>query len=185
MCDGATRMTANYCKPNCQCGRHYRDQCQPGCTCGLHCRGPECKCHRHRSRRGQSGKKCMPDCSCGRHGCEPGCSCGKHNNPLVGRRKKEDNLHIVTQHDHVRAERGHPNEYSCEFCSGRARDWANIHDTDRLNTENYRPLCRRCHIIYDRTDWMSEETLRIRILDSTWRSKAISFIMERMRDGSR
>ncbi len=54
------------------------------------------------------------------------------------------------EHYNVQQERGKASTYLCEGgCQGRARDWAYVHGTDPKNVNNYVPLCRSCHKLYD------------------------------------
>ena len=57
---------------------------------------------------------------------------------------------IVARHDRVRYERGRADEYDCVRCGGSARDWAHVHGADPVDIYGYQPMCRRCHIEYDR-----------------------------------
>jgi len=106
--------------------------------------------------------------------CEPNCSCGKHNGSQRGKRKaiKPD---IITQHDRVRGDRGRADEYDC-ICGGKARDWANVHGMDRLDTGNYVALCRPCHIVYDRSGCDIED-----LWNAEFRTNELSRIMRAMR----
>ncbi len=50
------------------------------------------------------------------------------------------------QHAKLRNSRGHAYKHTCwGLCGEQARDWANVHGTDR-----YIPLCRKCHLQYDK-----------------------------------
>jgi hypothetical protein len=57
-----------------------------------------------------------------------------------------------TVHTRVRRERGPAKTRNCEHCSAQAHDWAIIHGKDGTDPADYMPLCRGCHIRYDRTD---------------------------------
>jgi hypothetical protein len=115
--------------------------------------------------------------------CKDGCSCARHNGALRGI-ERVDNPHIITQHDRVRTHRGRADEFYCYGCSDRiARDWANIHSTDRRNVDNYIPLCRGCHIVYDRIHGYDDDTLLEMLKVPHWRAKAISKVMRDMKNG--
>jgi hypothetical protein len=68
-------------------------------------------------------------------------------------------------HERVREARGHARDHACEGCGSAASEWAYIHGSPgeriQLCGKNdgapyspdvacYRPLCVRCHRIYDR-----------------------------------
>ena len=60
-----------------------------------------------------------------------------------------------TMHLRVRRARGPAKLQKCAHCAGRgidkqAKDWAMLHDRDGKDIGDYIPLCRRCHIFYDR-----------------------------------
>lgn len=72
-----------------------------------------------------------------------------------------DAIGIAAAHDRVRAVRGRAGTHACVDCGGPARDWALRHDSqDRRHApngraysiliEDYQPMCRGCHIRYDR-----------------------------------
>lgn len=78
--------------------------------------------------------------------CSNRCSqTGEYNSIWGG-----DKIKYVGQHRRVYAARGYASDFRCEDCGNQARDWANIHNTDRLCVENYKPLCMGCHVKYDR-----------------------------------
>jgi len=53
-------------------------------------------------------------------------------------------------HDWIRAKKGNANEYKCLHCDKQAKDWANVDHLCSRNLEDYLPLCRKCHIEYDK-----------------------------------
>jgi hypothetical protein len=60
-----------------------------------------------------------------------------------------------TRHWRVRKHRRPANLRKCVYCAAngvdkQARDWAHLHDTNPEDVMNYIPLCRSCHIRYDR-----------------------------------
>jgi len=87
-----------------------------------------------------SGKKCNSDCQCDRHRGK-----GKRKG-----RKRSDNPGLIARHDRVRYDRGWADEYECQNCDRQALDWAQIHGTDGMDVMHYVPLCRYCHVLYDR-----------------------------------
>lgn len=46
--------------------------------------------------------------------------------------------------------RGSASKRLCEYCGKQARDWAQVHNTTGVNPDEYFPLCRACHMKYDR-----------------------------------
>lgn len=52
-------------------------------------------------------------------------------------------------HLKIRNKYGCAIDYYCDECEGPASDWAHIHGTDPENIDNYKPMCRSCHMIYD------------------------------------
>lgn len=83
--------------------------------------------------------------------CQDSCDCGRHrgNGKKTGR-KRIDNPGVIARHDRVKTARGKASEYCCNNCESNALDWAQIHETTGLEIDHYIPLCRRCHVIYDR-----------------------------------
>lgn len=63
---------------------------------------------------------------------------------------KGNNATYSTLHEWIRKKRGKASNYKCEDCGKQARDWANIYHTYSRNLEEYVPLCRKCHIDYDK-----------------------------------
>jgi hypothetical protein len=55
----------------------------------------------------------------------------------------------VALHYRVRNARGRAAEHLCCECGKQARDWAQIHDADPYDVNNFQPMCRHCHMIYD------------------------------------
>lgn len=62
----------------------------------------------------------------------------------------------LDRHKRIYEVRGKAIEYYCEHCGEDAQEWAQRHNTDGENPEDYIPLCCSCHQIYD-NHW-SEET---------------------------
>lgn len=56
-----------------------------------------------------------------------------------------------TLHWRLRAYRGPAKRLKCVHCAERAMDWARLHDTDGEDIRDYIPLCRKCHIAYDKS----------------------------------
>lgn len=54
-----------------------------------------------------------------------------------------------TRHNHVYQQRGPAKSHKCSHCSEQAFDWAQITGTDGLSPDDYMPLCRKCHQVYD------------------------------------
>lgn len=95
---------------------------------------------------------CNPGCTCGRHvnnvmPCPDDCTCKKHSNPG---RPRTAYPKRPQRHARIKSERGKASEHKCEHCKVKqAEQWAHIHDTDQLDINNYKPLCRKCHYWYD------------------------------------
>ena len=53
-------------------------------------------------------------------------------------------------HQRVEKVRGKAKQHGCEECGARAREWARIHGRTGLSVHDYRPLCKLCHVAYDR-----------------------------------
>jgi hypothetical protein len=65
-----------------------------------------------------------------------------------------DNLSYYTKHDRCAKARGQASIHECfMICGKMARDWAQIHETDGIDPICYIPLCRGCHIVYDKNDY--------------------------------
>lgn len=64
------------------------------------------------------------------------------------KRWKGDDVSYRELHKWLRKEKGVPK--ICEHCGKKASDWANIDGLYRRNLEDFIPLCRSCHIKYDR-----------------------------------
>lgn len=89
--------------------------------------------------------------------CIPGCECNRHKGHGEKKgRKRTDSPGKVARHDRVRYERGRADKYSCIGCGEAARDWAQIHGSDPIDVFAYQPMCRRCHLEYDRGMPISE-----------------------------
>lgn len=113
-------------------------KCPPDCTCHRHRKCSDgCACNRHK------GVFCAPGCTCERHSmrkCDLDCTCGKHSEELT----------YGGKHYRVRKVRGNAAGHVCVGCSGQAREWAQIHDTDGTDPlTHYQPMCSGCHKRYD------------------------------------
>lgn len=64
-------------------------------------------------------------------------------------RRSESRADYQRRHRRVVMVRGKASGHTCEECGGPARDWATIHGVDGSDPAHYRPLCCRCHRIYD------------------------------------
>jgi predicted Holliday junction resolvase-like endonuclease len=53
------------------------------------------------------------------------------------------------KHGRVRRAYGKASEYECENCEKQASDWAMLHDTNGEDIDDFIPLCRSCHCLYD------------------------------------
>jgi len=60
-----------------------------------------------------------------------------------------DNISRNGMHKRVRRARGDACKYNCVGCGQQADDWAQIHDTNFLDINSYRPMCTKCHLQYD------------------------------------
>jgi hypothetical protein len=68
----------------------------------------------------------------------------------------------LARHVRVRTARGKAAELSCVECDGPAFEWSLIHNADPFEIQNYRPMCVRCHRIYDRGDKYKGTSQRIK-----------------------
>ena len=86
---------------------------------------------------------------------------GEHNDAELGRRAarirwaRERGQEVPASkkgcpESRVRSRYGKASKYRCSHCPARALDWSWIHGTDREDIESYMPLCRSCHMYYDR-----------------------------------
>lgn len=55
-----------------------------------------------------------------------------------------------TRHARIYSARGKAAEFQCVQCPAQAYDWAHIHGMDPLNVYAYMPMCRKCHLTYDK-----------------------------------
>lgn len=65
--------------------------------------------------------------------------------------RRKVNIKPGQMHERVRITRGPASNYTCEDCDDEARDWAQLHDTSGTDESDYVPLCRSCHLGYDRS----------------------------------
>lgn len=63
---------------------------------------------------------------------------------------KGDEASYSSLHEWIRRKKGKAGNYKCAHCDKQARDWANIDHTLSRNLDDYMPLCRTCHIKYDK-----------------------------------
>jgi len=64
-------------------------------------------------------------------------------------RKPVENPGYWGRHRRVYKARGSASGYACENCGWRAMQWARIHGRTGNDPADYRPLCGKCHAIYD------------------------------------
>lgn len=86
------------------------------------------------------------------------------------RKQARSSSNYWTVHKRVRNDRGRASLQTCAHCSGQACDWALIHGEDGTDPQHYKPLCRGCHLRYDRTD----ETRAKLALAATRRTRDLS-----------
>ena len=93
-------------------------------------------------------------------------------------------------HTLIRHVRGCADEYLCIQCDSSAHEWAHIHGTDKIDLNNYRPMCRSCHRYYDESEDRkrkiglssakldAEDIIKIRKLyaEKKWNQKELAFI---------
>lgn len=78
---------------------------------------------------------------------------GKKNYYMRGRRHpcwKGDNATYSSIHSWIRDKKGKAGNYKCVHCDKQARDWANIDHIYSRDLDDYIPLCRKCHIKFDK-----------------------------------
>ena len=97
--------------------------------------------------------------------CKPGCTCRRHTAQGIGPANSNwrgDAAGIDALHDRVEANFGKAREWDCEDCGEPADDWSRIHGTDGKSLDDYKPRCRKCHIVYDTPgsvpEWQTEGT---------------------------
>lgn len=66
------------------------------------------------------------------------------------------------RHYLVNRVRGKAREHLCEDCGGSATNWATNHDGDPDLPDDYRALCGKCHVKYDKR-WTPEERAKVAI----------------------
>jgi hypothetical protein len=94
------------------------------------------------------------------------------NNPSRGPidqhpRWRGDSAGRAALHQRVQKFRGKASEHPCEHCkTHQAREWATIHGRAGTAISDYIPLCKKCHVAYDReTRWRkltAEQVVEIR-----------------------
>lgn len=73
----------------------------------------------------------------------------------------------AAKHKRLRKIRGRAAGEVCVKCDQSARDWAQVHTEDGTDPwADYVPLCRQCHLHYDRDARLNEESL------AKWRASA-------------
>jgi len=63
---------------------------------------------------------------------------------------KGNNAAYSSIHEWIRRKKSKAGDHKCEHCGGKARDWANIDHSCSRDLDDYIPLCRLCHIKYDK-----------------------------------
>jgi hypothetical protein len=113
-----------------------------------------------------AGKPCViagcsrPRCSATRGWCEAHYQHWReYGDPLAGpalRQPRSPNYRPSAMsaeyrlnHRCVRAARGPAWQQTCEHCGKQARDWATIHGCTGESPDDFMPLCKSCHQIYD------------------------------------
>jgi len=74
----------------------------------------------------------------------PGKASGERNGAWRG-----DGVGYTALHQWIYKQVGRAVEHLCAECLGPANDWANVSGEYRRDTEDFIPLCRSCHIIFD------------------------------------
>lgn len=67
--------------------------------------------------------------------------------------KEESEIAYSSMHDWVRNRKGKASKQKCFFCGKSAMDWANADHQYKRNLDDYIPLCRACHIKYDKLNF--------------------------------
>jgi DNA-directed RNA polymerase subunit RPC12/RpoP len=78
---------------------------------------------------------------------------GSKNYKTRGKRHwhwKGDEATYSSIHDWIRKKKGKAGNYKCVHCGKQARDWANIDHVYSRDLDDYIPLCRKCHIKFDK-----------------------------------
>lgn len=84
---------------------------------------------------------------------------------------RQELVRRATWHKRVRRARGKASAQQCVRCPAQAYDWAQVHTEDGTDIwADYVPLCRSCHIRYDRDARWNAESL------AKWRAKAVPAI---------
>lgn len=60
------------------------------------------------------------------------------------------NASYSTKHKWLVRQVGSASLHKCKYCIKQAKDWANISHKYKRDIKDYFPLCRKCHIAYDR-----------------------------------
>jgi hypothetical protein len=63
------------------------------------------------------------------------------------------------RHARIYKARGKASDYTCHTCPNRAREWAQLHDRDGEDPDDYVPLCKPCHIEYDDGAYWTDRTM--------------------------
>lgn len=105
----------------------------------------------------RGSKKCLPGCDCRRHQSQP---------ELADRAQwKGTTAGHRSRHRRVYRRRGKAAQHPCVHClekgiTKQALDWAQIHGTVGTDPWNdFMPLCRRCHLRYDRDSRQAPEAM--------------------------
>jgi hypothetical protein len=65
--------------------------------------------------------------------------------------KPADQIGYAALHSRLTRWRGQASQHQCVRCPAPARDWAQVHTEDGTDVwTDYVPMCRRCHMAYDR-----------------------------------
>jgi NAD-dependent SIR2 family protein deacetylase len=76
-----------------------------------------------------------------------------------------DRASYRARHERVYSARGKAKDYTCLHCTIKiASDWALVHEKNGLHVNDYIPLCRRCHMVYDQAKLNLPVVRRIRAL---------------------
>ena len=65
-------------------------------------------------------------------------------------------------HKFINDEKGKAKNYKCVMCNNQAMDWSNIDHRYSRNLEDYRPMCRSCHMKWDYqfNNWRNDKQWR-------------------------
>lgn len=89
-----------------------------------------------------------------------------HRMKELGLQGQPESQTYVAKHKRMRKVRGRAADHRCLNCDSQARDWAQLHDTTGEDPWDYVPLCRKCHLVYDKDARLNPESL------AKWRASA-------------